>query len=58
MKKLGRPSKETEAVNVRLELAMIEKLDDARRSERDLPSRPEMIRRILVAWNNQNIQEK
>lgn len=50
MKKMGRPAKETEAVNVRLELHMLKKIDDARRLEEDLPTRPEMIRRILEAW--------
>ena len=52
MKKLGRPAKETEAVNVRLEMDMLKKLDDARRAEDDLPTRPEMIRRILDAWGS------
>lgn len=55
MKKLGRPTKETEAVNVRLEMDMIQQLDNARRSEADLPSRPEMIRRIMRSWMNDNI---
>jgi len=50
MKKMGRPAKETEAVNVRLELHMLKKIDDARRMEEDLPTRPEMIRRILENW--------
>lgn len=53
MKKLGRPTKETEAVNVRLELDVIQQLDDARRTEPDLPSRPEMIRRIMKLWFNE-----
>lgn len=55
MKKLGRPTKETEAVNVRLEMDMIQQLDNARRSEADLPSRPEMIRRIMRSWIKDNI---
>ena len=50
MKKMGRPTKETEAINVRLETRMVQKLDDARREQSDLPSRPEMIRRILQVW--------
>nr|WP_281983494.1 hypothetical protein [Thalassorhabdomicrobium marinisediminis] len=32
---------------------MIASLDDARRNEADLPTRPEMIRRILAAWADQ-----
>jgi len=50
MTKMGRPRKETEAVTVRLPVEMLAKLDDARRTEEDLPTRPEMIRRILEAW--------
>lgn len=37
-------------INVRLETLMVQKLDDARREQSDLPSRPEMIRRILQVW--------
>ncbi|MCQ0971994.1 hypothetical protein MLD63_16345 [Paracoccus sp. TK19116] len=29
---------------------MIEAIDDRRRLEKDLPTRPEMIRRALVQW--------
>lgn len=50
MTKMGRPRKETEAVTVRLPVEMLKKIDDARRMEEDLPTRPEMIRRILEAW--------
>ncbi len=50
MTKMGRPRKETEAVTVRLPVEMLKKLDDARRAEDDLPTRPEMIRRILDGW--------
>ncbi|WP_260013350.1 ribbon-helix-helix protein, CopG family [Sulfitobacter sp. W074] len=30
--------------------ALIEALDEARRAEEDLPSRPELIRRIVEQW--------
>lgn len=46
-KKVGRPSVDTEAVNVRVHRDTIAKLDDWRRKQRDLPTRPEAIRRIL-----------
>jgi metal-responsive CopG/Arc/MetJ family transcriptional regulator len=49
-KKLGRPPKDTEANNVRLSRDLIDKLDDLRKTERDLPSRPEMIRRIMERY--------
>lgn len=46
----GRPRVDTEAVNLRLGREMIEAIDDQRRQEKDLPTRPEMIRRALVEW--------
>lgn len=49
MKKMGRPKSDTEAVTLRLSKTAIEAVDEARRSEPDLPTRPEMIRRILAA---------
>ncbi|PRZ42907.1 ribbon-helix-helix protein, CopG family [Tritonibacter scottomollicae] len=49
-KKRGRPSKDSEAVNLRLPRELLEVLDDRRRAEPDLPTRPEMIRRALVQW--------
>lgn len=45
----GRPRLDTEPVNLRLPREMIEALDDRRRHESDLPTRPEMIRRLLMA---------
>lgn len=46
----GRPRVDTEAVNLRLAREIIEAIDDQRRQEKDLPTRPEMIRRALVEW--------
>lgn len=46
----GRPRVDTEAINLRLPRELIEALDDRRRQEPDLPTRPEMIRRALVQW--------
>lgn len=48
--KMGRPKVDTEAVNLRLPRDMIEAIDDLRRLEADLPTRPEMIRRALAQW--------
>lgn len=48
--KRGRPPVDTSAINVRLPNEIIEALDDRRRQEQDLPTRPEMIRRALVQW--------
>ena len=44
------PKKDTEALTVRLPRELIEAIDDRRRLEKDLPTRPEMIRRALVQW--------
>lgn len=48
MKKVGRPKTDTEGVMVRLPRDMIDWLDDLRREQKDIPTRPEMIRRILL----------
>lgn len=42
------PKKDTEALTLRLSRVMIDALDDRRRVESDLPTRPEMIRRLLA----------
>ena len=55
-KKLGRPPKDTEANNVRLPREIIDKLDQARTAEKDLPSRPEMIRRIIEKYFDEKTQ--
>lgn len=44
---MGRPPKDTEAVNVRMEREQIERLDEWRKHQRDLPSRPEAVRRLV-----------
>lgn len=45
--KRGRPPVDTVAVNLRLSADMLKEIDDFRRFELDVPSRPEAIRRIL-----------
>lgn len=49
-KKKGRPRVDTEAVNLRLSREMLQAIDERRRLEDDLPTRPEMIRRALAQW--------
>lgn len=44
------PKKDTEALTLRIARDLIEAVDDCRRIEKDLPTRPEMIRRILLKW--------
>lgn len=48
------PKKDTEAITLRLAREMIEQIDDVRRREGDIPTRPEMIRRILQFWIEEN----
>ncbi len=57
MNKIGRPRTETEAVTLRLPKNVIAQLDEFRRSEDDIPTRPEMIRRILQSWIEQNAKK-
>ena len=44
------PRKDTEAITLRLPRDLIDAIDDQRRLEQDLPTRPEMIRRALIEW--------
>ena len=48
------PKKDTEALTLRLPRELISQLDEVRRDEHDIPTRPEMIRRILTEWLDQN----
>ena len=53
-KRVGRPKSDTEGVMVRLPRELISQLDEVRRDEDDIPTRPEMIRRILTEWLDKN----
>ncbi len=53
MVKFGRPKTDTSAVTLRLHADMLQAVDDVRRDEVDLPTRPEMIRRIIADWLEQ-----
>lgn len=48
MAKLGRPKKDTKPMNVRMDMSWFKTIDDMRRREPDLPTAPEMVRRILA----------
>lgn len=45
---------DSEAINVRMERDMIDRLDDFRRAEKDMPSRPEAIRRLVEKGLDRN----
>ncbi len=51
---MGRPPKDTQAVMVRLPGPMIEALDRLRLEKPEQPSRPEIIRRIVSEWLEEN----
>jgi len=51
---MGRPSIDSEAVNVRLERTYLKALDVFSAGQPDLPGRPEAIRRILDEFFRNN----
>ena len=51
---MGRPPKDSQGVMVRLPRTMIEALDRLRAEKPEHPSRPEMIRRIVSDWLEDN----
>ncbi|WP_306155219.1 ribbon-helix-helix protein, CopG family [Roseovarius sp. MMSF_3281] len=58
MAKFGRPKTETSAVTLRLHADVIQAIDDLRRKETDVPTRPEMIRRMLADWLDEKSQRE
>ncbi len=54
MSKMGRPTVDTAPVTVRLPSGTIKQIDEARRQFEDLPTRPEMIRRMIEDWLQRN----
>lgn len=56
MAKMGRPKVDTQAVMLRLHRDVVKQIDNVRKEEEDLPTRPEMIRRIIDDWMAKNIK--
>lgn len=50
MAKMGRPKLDTEPVTIRMDRRMLKAIDDYRRVQDDLPSRPEVVRRVMTEW--------
>lgn len=46
--KRGRPSVDSEAINLRLPRDVLDIVDDFRRGQSDLPTRPEAVRRLIL----------
>ena len=47
MPRTGRPKKDTEPLTVRLPVSVLGQIDELRRAAPDLPSRPEVVRRLV-----------
>ena len=54
MARRGRPEVDSIAINTRMEMSMVRRIDEARRREEDLPNRPEMVRRMVEDWLDQH----
>ncbi len=54
----GRPSINSTGIMLRIRDDIVKKIDDTRREEEDLPSRQEMIRRMIDEWfeNKENMK--
>lgn len=50
MAKMGRPTRDTAPVTIRMDQTMLKAIDDYRREQEDLPSRPEVVRRVMEEW--------
>ena len=50
----GRPEVDSIAINTRMLMSTVRRLDEARRRQEDLPNRPEMVRRMIDDWLDRN----
>ncbi|KRS11071.1 hypothetical protein XM53_17520 [Roseovarius atlanticus] len=57
MTQRGRPKSDTTGVMLRLHEDMLRIIDAERERRPDMPSRPEMIRRVLAEWAEKKIQD-
>jgi len=48
--KIGRPAVDTEAVTLRLPREILDKIEEYRRKQDDIPTRQEAIRHMLQGW--------
>lgn len=61
MPRTGRPKKDTEPLTVRLPVGVLARIDEIRRAAPDLPSRPEVVRRLIekaLLADDETTQEK
>ena len=57
-KKLGRPEADTKPVMIRMSNDLIDQIDAYRRTLDGLPTRPEVIRRIVADFLQANVKPK
>lgn len=57
-KKMGRPEVDTMPVTIRMERDMVRAIDDYRRTLDDLPTRPEVIRRVMAEFLERELGKK
>lgn len=50
MAKMGRPKTDTSPLNIRMDRETIRAIDNYRRQQEDLPTRPEVVRRVMMEW--------
>lgn len=55
---MGRPVADTEPVMIRMEREMIRQIDNYRRTLDDLPTRPEVIRRVMEDFLKRELGKK
>lgn len=55
MAKMGRPPKDTEPVTIRMDQELLKAIDEFRRQQPDIPSRPEVVRRVMQRWMQDQI---
>jgi len=51
------PKKDTEALTLRLSRELLAEIDTVRRKDLDIPTRPELIRRVLQAWSEGKVYD-
>ncbi len=50
MARSGRPKTDTQPMSLRMKTETLKRLDNARRKIDDIPTRPELVRRIVEEW--------
>jgi len=57
MKSRGRPPNDSQPVMVRMPQELLDAIDEFRRAQDDLPSRPEVVRRVVADWADGRLKQ-